>query len=318
MAVLMGPDPKLPPKETTAGAEHGGMELEDDLSLFVAIVEGGSIQAAANQFGLPRATASKRITRMEKRLGIRLLNRHSRAISLTPAGEIYFRHGRQALRSLGQAHRAVSAMAEYPSGTLRITCAEMIGQHVVMRRVNAFLQQFPKVRVELSLSDRIEDIVSAGYDMAIRMGEQPDSSLITRKLFSARRVICASPHYIEAFGLPNTPDELDRHNCVTMLTLGSRVNEWTFQQDGQVRRISVRGSFATNSGASNYLAIVQGIGIGRITNLPGLDDLRTGRLVRVLADYEVPVEAPIYALMPSNRNANPALRMLIDHLGGAP
>lgn len=297
--------------------KRADMELEDDLSLFIAVVDHESIVAAADQFGIPRSTASKRISRMEKRLGVRLLNRHSRAISLTPSGEIYYSRGREALQSLAKAHHEVGVMAKHPSGTLRISCAEMIGQHVIMEQTKRFLQKFPNVRVEMSLSDQIEDIVSLGYDMAIRLGEQPNSSLITRKLFSAGRMICASSEYLEKHGEPATPEDLTRHSCVTMLTLGSRVNEWSFMVDGDIRKVLVKGQFATNSGVSNYQAILQGLGIGRITDLPNLEAFKTGQVVRLLREYEVPLEAPVVALMPSNRYANPALKLLTEHFARA-
>jgi len=283
-----------------------------DIALFIAVVERDGIQNAARALDLPRSTVSKRLSRLEKRLGVGLLNRNSRTLSLTPVGRIYFEHGKRALSCLSEAENAVQALKNEPSGTLRVSCAVMIGINAIVPRLPEFHRAYPKIRLDLSLSDKFEDLVASGFDMAIRFGTMSDSSLIARKVMSARRIVCASPRYLESYGVPEKPDDLNQHNCLNLSTLGQMTNFWTFQDGDRVRHLEVRGNFTTDSGAAHYAAILAGVGIGRVTQLRAMPDLEEGRMVRLLEAHDLASPTPIYAVMPGNRNVIPAVRAFMN------
>jgi len=289
---------------------------DESLDLLIAIVEHGSFQRAADASGVPRSTISKRISALEHKLGARLLQRNSHVVSLTPAGRVYFEYGKRAAEAMAEARRLIGEMRSEPVGTVRVTCAVMIGITALIPSLSRFSRLHPRVKIDLSLSDRIEDLVASGFDVAIRMGPMPDSALIGRKIMAARRIICASPDYIAAFGCPKTPEELMAHNCLNLTTLGRDSNEWTFEQNGSRTKVAVRGNFATDSGAGHYAAIAAGLGIGRVTYLNSLTDIAAGRLVPLLTEFEVTELSPIYAVMPSGRHVSPGTRAFFDYLIG--
>jgi len=292
------------------------MHGELNLDLLIAIVDHGGFQRAAEALGLPRTTVSKRLARLEERVKVRLLNRNPHGISLTPAGQIYYDYGKRALATLNEAHRVVAEMRDEPSGTIRVTCAVMIALNAIIPRLPLFYRRYPRVRLELHLSDKIEDLIGSGFDLAIRLGGMVDSTLVSRRILSARRILCASPDYIERHGQPTRPEDLRHHNCLNLLTLGRLRNEWTFRVGGQTERIEVSGNFTTDSGAAHYAAVLGGIGIGRITHMRSVRDLEQGRLVRLLTDYEVGGESAIHIVFPTSRQIAPATRAFIDFAAG--
>ena len=292
------------------------MHPDHDLELLIAIVDHSGFQRAADVLGLPRSTVSKRLARLEERVKVRLLNRNPHGISLTPAGQIYYDYGKRALATLTEAHRVVAEMRDEPSGTIKVTCAVMIALNVIIPRLPLFFRRYPRVRLELHLSDKIEDLVASGYDLAIRLGGMTDSTLMSRRILSARRILCASPEYIERHGQPLRPEDLRHHNCLNLLTQGRLRNEWAFQVGDQVERIEVAGNFTTDSGAAHYTAALGGIGIGRITHMRSMKDLELGRLVRLLVDFEISEESAIRIVFPSSRQLAPATRAFIDFAAG--
>jgi DNA-binding transcriptional LysR family regulator len=292
------------------------MNPDHDLELLIAIVDHAGFQTAAEELGLPRSTVSKRLARLETRLGVRLLNRNAHGISLTPAGQIYYDYGKRALSTLTEAHRVVAEMRDEPSGTIRVTCAVMIALNAIIPRLPTFYRRYPRVRLELHLSDKIEDLVGSGFDLAIRLGGMADSTLVSRRILSARRIVCASPDYIERHGQPRRPQDLRYHNCLNLLTLGRLRNEWAFRDGDRTERVEVSGNFTTDSGAAHYSAVLGGIGIGRITHLRSVSDLEQGRLVRLLAEYEMDEDSAIRIVFPSSRQLAPATRAFIDFAAG--
>ena len=292
------------------------MHPDHDLELLIAIVDHAGFQSAAEVLGLPRSTVSKRLARLEERLKVRLLNRNAHGVSLTPAGQIYYDYGKRALTTLHEAHRVVAEMRDEPSGIIRVTCAVMIALNAIIPRLPVFFRRYPRVRLELHLSDKIEDLIGSGFDVAIRMGGMTDSTLVSRRILSARRILCASPRYLERHGQPKRPEDLRHHNCLNLLTLGRLRNEWSFRIGDRKERIEVSGNFATDSGAAHYAAVLGGIGIGRITYMRSISDLEQGRLVRLLPDYEFDEESAIRIVFPSSRQLAPATRAFIDFAAG--
>jgi DNA-binding transcriptional LysR family regulator len=292
------------------------MQADQDLELLIAIVDHAGFQTAADALGLPRSTVSKRLARLEERTKVRLLNRNAHGISLTPAGQVYYDYGKRAMATLNEAHRLVAEMRDEPSGTIRVTCAVMIAMNAIIPRLPLFFRRYPLVRLELHLSDKIEDLVGSGFDVAIRMGGMADSTLISRRILSARRILCASPDYLERHGHPKRPEDLRHHNCLNLLTLGRLRNEWSFRIGERTERIEVSGNFTTDSGAAHYAAVLGGIGIGRITYMRSVADLEQGRLLRLLSDYELDEESAIRIVFPSTRQLAPATRAFIDFAAG--
>jgi DNA-binding transcriptional LysR family regulator len=292
------------------------MHPDHDLELLIAIVDCAGLQSAAEVLGLPRSTVSKRLARLEESVKVRLLNRNAHGVSLTPAGQIYYDYGKRALATLNEAHRVVAEMRDEPSGTIRVTCAVMIALNAIIPRLPMFYRLYPRVRLELHLSDKIEDLISSGYDIAIRLGGMADSTLVSRRILSARRILCASPAYLERHGHPKHPDDLKRHNCLNLLTQGRLRNEWSFKVGDKTERIEVSGNFTTDSGAAHYAAVLGGIGIGRITYMRSVSDLEHGRLVRLLPDFEFDEESAIRIVFPSSRQLAPATRAFINFAAG--
>jgi len=292
------------------------MENTSEMAVFARVVEAGNLSAAARELRLTPSAVSKLISRLEDRLGARLLNRTTRRVMLTEEGRAYYQRSTPILAAIDEAERAVADLHGVPRGLLKVNASTSFGQYHIVPLIPGFLARYPDLRLELTLSESIVNLIEEEVDVAVRIGQLPDSSLIARKLGTARRVVVASPAYLERHGTPQTPDDLTHHNCLRMSTATS-LNQWEFQGSGEPRRIQVTGNFEANSGIALHRAAVDGIGLIRVGNFTVAADVRRGRLVPVLSDFEPPSETNIYAVYPHNRNLSAKVRAFVDMLADA-
>ena len=286
------------------------MEAFGTIPVFVAVVENGGFSAAARTLGISKSAVSKRINQLEAHLGVRLLHRTTRKLSLTEAGERYFEHAAQALTAAGQAEDAVTELQGEPQGNLKISSPMSFGRLHVAPLIPKLLQRHPKLQIDLVMDDRKVDLVAGGFDVAIRAGNLPDSTLIARKLAPLRQVLCASPDYIDRYGRPGTPAELSSHNCV-LYSYSSDANEWTLIRESGPENVTVSGSYQVNNSEALLEALREGVGIGRLPTFVAGPDLKTGRLVQLFESYRIP-EFTIYAVFPERQYLPAKVRAFLD------
>lgn len=276
---------------------------------FVAVVETGSFTAAASRLQLSTAQVSRQVQRLEQRLKVALLYRTTRRVSLTQPGELYYRHCKNLLEGLLQAEQAVTALNEQPQGLLRITAPGYYGEQRLAPLVNDFLLRYPKLKVEYLFTNRQLDLIEEGIDLAIRLGPiQSHASLFTRRLATRRLKVCASPQYLTRAGEPQALAELEQHNCL-LGTLGF----WRFVSNHKSQSLKVSGSLRCSSGIALRDAALKGLGIVQLPDYYVADDLRAGRLVELLSEYQCEDEG-IWAVYPQQYQLSVNVRRLIDFL----
>ena len=280
--------------------------------MFVRVVNEGSFSAAGRTLHLAPSTVSKQISRLEDRLGSRLLSRTTRRINLTEAGRAFYERCIAILADIEDAERSVNEMSVVPRGTLRVSGTVGFAKTQVIPRLHRFLSRFPELQIELDLSDRMVDLLADGYDLALRIGDLEGSSMVARKLASNRRVVCAAPAYLERFGSPREPDDLVNHNCL-FLSASTSFNDWEFDTDDGPRVIRVTGNFRVNHGDAVHQAALAGIGVARLALWLVGPDIEAGRLIRVLPDH-AQESAAVYAVYPHRRHLSPKVRSLVDFL----
>ncbi len=289
------------------------MENLPDIAIFVRVVDAGSFTAAAEALGISQPVVSKSVTRLEERLGARLLNRTTRRLSLTEAGAELYRRSQHALKQIEDAELEVTRFQTEPRGTLRVNAPMSFTILHLAPVVHEFVARFPGVRLDLNLDDRFVDIVEEGYDLIVRIGRLADSTLVARRITQCRLAICASPSYLKQHGEPQTPDDLLNHNCL-MYTLGSSPRAWRLvSPDGEERMVPLRGSVALNNGLAQRVLALNGVGIVMLPTFYIGDDLRAGKLKCVLSDW-LPQDAAVYAVYAERRNLSPKVRAFVDFL----
>lgn len=282
-----------------------------ELVAFVESVESSSFSAAARSLGTTPSAISKRVAKLEDRLGVRLLQRTTRSLNLTTEGTAYYDRVARLLRELEEANDAVISGGK-PRGKLTISASLDFGQWLLVQSMPAFLQSYPEIEVDLRLSDRFVDLVAEGIDVAIRLGDLEDSSLIRRHLGRACFSLCASPTYLQAHVTPATPHDLVHHNCLRYIFDGQPV-PWEFQIEGQWQTIPVNGSFnSDNSGALKQAAIA-GLGITRLLSFQVQEDVQHQRLVLLLPDQPLP-SLTAQALFTHRRNLSPRVQVFLEFL----
>lgn len=287
------------------------MDTLVSMQVFRRVVEAGSFVAAARRMNLSPAMASKHLMHLEHHLGARLLNRTTRRLSLTEAGRAYYDRCAQALAELEEAEDAIGATRSTPRGTLRVNSLLSFGMRHVAPIIADYTARHPQVVVELSLNDRLVDLIEEGYDLAIRgaTGEARPSSLIAREIARLELVACASPAYLARHGMPAAPGDLAHHNCLSFLPQ----REWTFGRGAAVERIPVSGNLVCDNLDALRSAALGGMGVAFLgTDIIG-DDLREGRLLRVLPGVATP-ELSVSAVYPSRRYLSAKVRSFIDFL----
>lgn len=283
------------------------------MSVFVRVVESSSFAATARHFNISPAMASKHVQALEARLGARLLNRTTRRVSPTEVGQGYYERCRQILAELDEADRAASDLQGAPRGLLRINAPLSFGIGHLGPAIADFLATYPEVSIDLALNDRYVDLLEEGFDLAVRIGQLADSSLIARRLAPVRLVACASPDYLARAGVPEAPRQLGQHNCLCY-TLTARRGEWQFTgPDGHEESVQVSGRFQSNNGDVLATLAIRGEGIVLSPLFLVWQHLDAGRLVPLLPGYK-PREAGLHAIYPPGRNLSRKVRTFVDFL----
>lgn len=290
--------------------------LLKNLSLFLQIVEKGSLTAAARESGLSPTTVSERLAALEAHYGVILLNRTTRAISLTDEGRMLVEGARSVLAETEDLENRIRLGAQTLSGQIRISAPVDLGRKTIAPAIDIFLEENPAVRAEVSLDDGYINIVDAGVDIAVRFGSLADSSLRARHLGENRRVVCASPAYLARRGAPQTPMELEAHNCLLM-RFGPRLdNVWHFRVAGQDQQVTVKGNRIASDGALARDWCLAGYGIALKSIWDVGQDLESGALISLLDAYATPPDS-IQMLFPPGRAQPRRVRALADRLAAA-
>ncbi|MGH8607242.1 MAG: LysR family transcriptional regulator [Gammaproteobacteria bacterium] len=288
------------------------MDELTDIVVFVRVVEAKSFTAAAERLGIAKSVVSKYVTRLEARLGARLLNRTTRRLSMTEAGTALYERSRLALEEIATAERCVSHVQAAPRGTLKLNAPMSFGILHLGPALPEFLTRYPEIALDVSYNDRFVDVIEEGYDVTLRIiTALPDSTLVARSLTPIHFVVCAAPLYLERAGVPQMPEDLSRHNClIYTLTSG---NEWHFAGPGGRRSVTVSGSYQSNNSLAIRDMLLAGIGLTRTPTFLVGEALRNGALIIVLDDY--PTEpSTLYAVYPHNRYLSPKVRAFVDFL----
>lgn len=281
------------------------------LETFVAVVSHGSLSAAARQQGVVPAMIGRRLDALEERLGVKLLVRTTRSVTLTQEGTAFFEDCQRILAELSEAEAAVASGSGRARGHLRVSAPAGFGRRHVAPHIAAFQLAHPDLRVTLDLSDRLIDLQRERIDCAIRISDLADSSLVAMRLAENRRVVVASPAYLARHGIPHVLEELASHNC---LSLGeSQSRGWSFARDGALINLRVSGRQECNDGAVLHDWALQGLGLAWRSLWEVKDDLSEGRLVTVLDQFAAP-DYPVYAVVPQRRFLPARVRHFIDHL----
>lgn len=289
------------------------MTATTDLAFFTQLAKAGNFTGAAQELGITPAAVSKRLAAIERRLGVRLLQRTTRRIGLTPEGELYLVEGARVLAELEALERAVSGSSGKPSGLLRVAATLGFGRKHIAPALSGFARQYPEVEVQLQLTDRPVDLVGQGLDLQIRLGELPDSNLTARLLAHNRRVLCASAAYLRAAGTPAHPRELARHACLFIREHDETFGTWQLQSGGRSEKVKVRGPLAANDGESVVGWALDGHGILMRSLWEVAPLLRSGRLRPVLPEWQLP-PADIHAVFATRSHLSAKTRALVDFL----
>jgi len=287
----------------------------DNMRVFAKVVESGSFTGAAARLSVSASMVSQHVKELEERLGARLLNRTTRKVSLTETGRAYYERCTRLLADLEETEQAVSDMHAAPRGELRINATPSFGILQLAPAIADFTAHFPGISVELMLSERPVDLIAEGFDVAVRVEELPDSSLIARQLAPCRMVVCGAPSYFERHGVPRTPADLANHNCLTAAgNVLSYYRAWHLTAaDGTALNISPIGNLRSNSGAVLIVAAFAGHGLVCLPTYFVGEALQSGRLVTVLDDYMAPPYT-LRALYPHNRHLSAKVRAFVDFL----
>ena len=281
----------------------------EHLKLFVRLATTHNISMAGQELGLSPAVSSAHINKLEEGLGVRLVHRTTRKVSLTEEGQAFLPHAEEVLASVEAARASVGAGSALPVGTLRVTAPASFGRLHLIPALKGFLARYPDLTVDFRFSDTIVDMVEGGFDIAIRDAELQDSTLIARKLAPDNRIICAAPEYIETHGEPKTPQELLEHQCVNLAGLTT----WVFEgKDGPIS-VKTKGSFRTDNGDAMRDACTGGLGIAINSTWSVYQQLDRGELVQILKDYPLVSDTAIWAVYPSSRLLAPKVRAFIDY-----
>lgn len=285
----------------------------NDLAVFTRVAEEGSFTRAAERLGMSQSAVSKCVSRLEERLKTRLLQRTTRKLNLTESGELLYRRVNGALEEIAQGEAEVSHMQGEPAGRLRVTCPLAYGMLHVVPAVAEFLARWPKLTVELDMSDRRVDLLEEGVDLAIRVGALAPSSLVARKLAEYPLVLCASPAYLARHGRPQAPHDLAAHNCI-LYTLRDTPREWHFiAPGGSPLKVEVRGNLDVNHGEAQVAAALAGLGVIHIPGFYVAEHIESGRLEHLLPEYDT-VTVPAHALYPARRFLPLKVRAFVDFL----
>jgi DNA-binding transcriptional LysR family regulator len=284
-----------------------------EMAAFVRVVNARGFSAAAPALGLTPSAVSKLVTRLEARLGVRLLQRTTRALHLTEEGEAFYDQARRIVGEIESLESSIAGRRGAVQGLLRVTTSLAFATHQLTPILAEFMARHPALQLALLPTDRVVDMVEEGVDVAIRIGRLADTSFMARRIGEDKRVICASPDYLARHGRPQRPEELLRHSCI-LSRERAYLNRWAFRIEGEIREIEVAGRLAVDEGDAQLQLALQGIGIVRLTRLTVAQAVRTGRLVSLLPEFSAEQPLPINAVYPHRRHLAPKVPAFVDFL----
>lgn len=287
------------------------MDLLDSMKVYVAAAEKGSLSAAATACGISATMAGNHLRTLEKRLGMRLLNRTTRRQHLTAFGEDYYLRCKEILRLVAETDAQAQQMQLAPAGQLRISAPVTFGTEALMPALRDYLDRYPDVSVDVALCDRVVDLVEEGFEAAIRIGQLPDSALIAKPLAPYRMMMCASPDYLARRGTPAVPEDLSRHECLSFAP--SVLAHWRLSDQDGTSRVPISGRLQVNHGQALRVAALHGLGIVLQPAILLQADVRAGRLVRLFPEHEL-ASRPMSVVYLPDRYRSPKLRSFVDFL----
>ncbi|WP_431099342.1 LysR family transcriptional regulator [Polaromonas aquatica] len=285
------------------------MDLLDSMKVYVLAVEKGSLSAAATACEISATMAGNHLRTLEKRLGMQLLNRTTRRQHLTPFGEDYYVRCKEILRLVAETDEQAQNLQLAPAGKLRVTAPVSFGTEALMPALSEYLERYPKVSIDVVLSDRVTDLLEEGFEAAIRIGPVPDSALIARPLAPYRLMICASPAYLARRGTPARPDDLTQHECLSFSP--SAMAHWRLQDQEHICRVPVSGRLQVNHGQALRVAALHGMGIVLQPAILLEADVQAGRLVQLFPHHALATR-PMSILYLPDRYRSPKLRSFVD------
>ena len=290
------------------------MESLHGILVFLRVVDIGSVSGAARALGVSTAAVSATLSRLERRLSVRLLNRTTRRLALTPEGAEFYARCKEITAALEAAELAAARAGSVPSGVLRVGVPSALARMWIVPHLPEFALQYPAVALEIVCTDFVPHTIEQGLDVAVQIGELKSSRLAIRRLAVTRYVVCASPHYLAQRGMPKSPDDLTQHACLTYRRpRNGRVREWQFRSGSGVRTMNVSGVMTFNSGEALVAAATAGLGITQVAEYYAQSHLEKGELVEILAPYKTAGNR-ISAVFSRNRPLAPKVRVFVDFL----
>lgn len=272
------------------------------MRVFTSVVETGSFSRAADQLHLSTTATSRHVAELEKHLGAQLLQRSTRRLSLTEIGANYYDRCRVILADVEEAEAQATTQESQPRGVLRLSLPHSFGLRYIAPLIPEFCRRYPELHIELSFSDEKVDLIEEGIDMAVRITSELKTTLVARKLATTGFVCCASPAYLSHHGTPQHPEDLQQHNCL-LYSYSPTGNTWSFLAQGKTLEVQVKGNIRANSGDMNRLAAINGLGLTILPSFMVCDELRSGKLQQVLADYPLPDKHIFAVYLPSARRS---------------
>ncbi len=290
------------------------MDSLSDLGFFARVARHESLTAAARELGVTTPSVSKRLAQVERRLGVRLLNRTTRRVSLTTEGELYLANGSRILSELAELEQLVTRSRAEPAGLLRVNASFGFGRMHIAPAISAFVARYPGMEIQLQLTDRPVSLQEQGFDLGIRFGDVPDARINARLLLKNRRIVCASPAYLQRRELPVLPHDLTRHECIVLRENESAYGTWHFSRGRKDETVKVNGALSSNDGAVVLKWALDGRGIVVRSQWEIGDHLRDGTLVPLLEDWALP-NSDIYAVYLERHRLSAKLRTFIEFVG---
>jgi LysR family transcriptional regulator, transcriptional activator for dmlA len=290
------------------------MDAFSDLNLFALVARNRNLAAAARELGVTPPAVSKRLAQLEQRLGVRLVNRTTRRLALTPEGELYLANGSRILDELSELEQLVTRSRGEPAGLLRVNASFGFGRTHIAPAVSAFVERFPSMKIQLQLTERPLSLQEEGFDLGIRFGDVPDARINARLLLKNRRIVCASPAYLKQHGKPSAPHDLTRHACIVLRENDSAYGTWHFSRGKRVETVKVDGALSSNDGSTVLRWAHDARGIVVRSQWEVASHIARGELVPLLGDWALP-NADIHAIYLERNRLSAKLRSFVDFLG---
>lgn len=282
------------------------------IPIFISVIEQGSFSKAAQVLGFSNSAISKRISALEAQLGVKLLYRSTRKLSLTEAGEHYYEHAQRALQAAKEAESAATGLQQEAQGLLRISAPMSFSRQHLAPIIPLFLAKYPNIKIQMELSDSWSDMIAEGFDLALRAGDLPDSLLIAKQITTLHSVICASPAYLAQYGEPQIPADLIEHNCL-LYSHQATSNEWVFHKHDQVFKVEVQGNYQVNNSDALKEALLMGLGVARLPSFIAGEEIKKGHLIPLLTEYQMPFKK-LAALYPQRQYLAKKVRVFLAFL----